>query len=39
MIIKYGINANIFAKKMWVAFAKSTHIFQQKYLWIRYYTY
>ena len=29
MIIKYGIYANIFAEKMWVAFAfaKATHIF------------
>ena len=37
LIIKYGIYANIFAEKMWVAFAfaKTTHIFQQKYLWIR----
>ena len=31
----------IFLLKMWVAFAfaKATHIFQQKYLWIRYCTY
>ena len=31
-IIKYGIYANIFAEKMWeaFAFAKATHIFQQK---------
>ena len=27
LIIKYGIYANIFAEKMWVAFAKATHIF------------
>ena len=42
LIIKYGIYANIFAEKMWVAFAfaKATHIFfQQNYLWIRYCTY
>ena len=34
LILKYGIYANIFAEKMWVAFAfaKATHIFfQQKY--------
>ena len=31
-IIKYGIYANIFAEKMWVAFAfaKATHIFSAK---------
>ena len=31
LIIKYGIYANIFAEKMWVAFAfaKATHIFQK----------
>ena len=29
--------ANIFAEKMWVAFAFA--FFQQKYLWIRYCTY
>ena len=44
LIIKYGINANIFADKMLVAFAsthilKATHNFQQKCLWIRYCTY
>ena len=40
-MIKYGIYANIFAEKMWVAFAfaKATHIFQQKYLYIRYCAY
>ena len=41
LIIKYGIYANIFAKKIWVAFAfaRATRIFfQQKYLWIRYCT-
>ena len=32
LIIKYGIYANIFAEKMWVAFAfaKATHIFCNK---------
>ena len=32
LIIKYGINANIFAEKIWVAFAfaKATHIFSAK---------
>ena len=32
LIIKYGIYANIFAEKMWVAFAfaKATHIFSAK---------
>ena len=32
LIIKYGIYANIFAEKMWVAFAfaKATHIFSIK---------
>ena len=32
VIIKYGIYANIFAEKMWVAFAfaKATHIFSAK---------
>ena len=32
LTIKYGINANIFAEKMWVAFAfaKATHIFSAK---------
>ena len=32
LIIKYGIYANMFAEKMWeaFAFAKATHIFQQK---------
>ena len=30
LIIKYGIMANIFAEKMWVAFAKATHIFSAK---------
>ena len=34
LIIKYGIYANIFAEKMWVAFefafAKATHIFLAK---------
>ena len=32
MIIKYGMYANIFAEKMWVAFAfvKATHIFFSK---------
>ena len=32
LIIKYGIYANIFAVKMWVAFAfaKATHIFSAK---------
>ena len=42
LIVKYGINVNIFAEKMWVAFAfaKATHIFfQQKYLWTGYCTY
>ena len=31
----------MFAEKMWVAFAfaKATHSFQQKYLWIRFCTY
>ena len=41
-IIKYGIYANIFAEKMWVAFAvakKLLTFFQQKYLWIRSSTY
>ena len=37
LIIKYGKYSDIFAEKMWVA--KATHIFQQKCLWIRYYTY
>ena len=36
-IIKYGIVANIFAEKIWVA--KATYIFQQKHLWNRYCTY
>ena len=41
LIIKYGMYTSIFAEKMWVAFAfaKATHIFQQKLLWIRYCTY
>ena len=32
LIIKYGMYANIFAEKMWVAFAnaKATHIFYIK---------
>ena len=32
LIVKYGIYANIFAEKMWVAFAfaKATHIFSAK---------
>ena len=32
LIIRYGIYANIFAEKMWVAFAfaKATHIFSAK---------
>ena len=32
LIIKYGKNTNIFAEKMWVAFAfaKATHIFLAK---------
>ena len=32
LLIKYGIYANIFAEKMWVAFAfaKATHIFSAK---------
>ena len=32
LIIKYGIYSNIFAEKMWVAFAfaKATHIFSAK---------
>ena len=32
LTIKYGIYANIFAEKMWVAFAfaKATHIFSAK---------
>ena len=32
LIIKYGTYANIFAEKMWVAFAfaKATHIFSAK---------
>ena len=30
LIIKYGIYTNIFAEKMWVAFAKATHIFSAK---------
>ena len=31
---EYCIYASSFAEKMWVAFAKATHIFSQKYLWI-----
>ena len=32
LIIKYGIYANIFAEKMWIAFAlaKATHLFFSK---------
>ena len=33
--MKYGIYANIFAEKMWVALQKLLTFFQQKYLWIR----
>ena len=32
LIIKYGKYANIFAEKMWVAFAKATHIFSEQIL-------
>ena len=33
-----ALYANIFAEKMWAAFAfaKATHIFTEKYLWIWY---
>ena len=30
LIIKYGIYANIFAEKLWVAFARATYIFSAK---------
>ena len=42
MTFKYGIYANIFAAKIWVAFvfANATHIFfSEKHLLIRYCTY
>ena len=40
LIIKYGLYVNIFAEKLWVAFAfaKATHIFSAKILWIGYCT-